>query len=1118
MLEEHNPLSILENNYSLLIAKLDQFTRKYYINEILRGAIYFTALFLSTLLLASVLEYFGNFGTTIRLFGFYSFLLLNVAGLLFWVLLPVSRLLRIGKVISHKQAAHMIGEHFSDVKDKLLNTLELQESSLGSKDLIMASIEQKMAELKPIPFSLAINFAGNKKYLKYALIPLLVVLLLLIQVPDVILQSSARIISYNEEFLPVAPFSFLLENENLQILNHDDFEIKLKMEGRELPATVRVNIDGNDYRMVRNSPNEFSYLIRNVDKSKSFNFQAAGFSSESYDLEVLPRPFLKSFQVALEYPKYIGKEDEVLENIGDFTLPEGTLVKWKFAAENAEDLLFNWNGVKEKGERIDRNSFRYSKQVMSAGQYYVQSINEHVPVNDSIGYGVQVIKDAHPTIKVTMEADTTSLKSYFFSGEISDDYGLSALNFSYRYTQSEDKNKMQGDYKKIAIGVSAKSIQSFFHHWDLREIGYEAGDELEFFFEVWDNDGVNGRKSSKSRKLSIKAPNKNEIEDMVAETSTDIKDDLKETLKEAAEVQKQLEDVQNRLMNKQRMSWEDKQAVSKLVEKQESLSERIESINKKYDEMLKQQDEFSKIDENIREKHQELQKLFDQLMDEETKKMFEELQKLMEENSDNIDENLDDIELNNEELEKELDAALEHFKQLELEQKMEETIDKLEELAEEQKELAEETKNGDKSQEELDQKQEELNKEFEELQKDLDQIEEMNEDLEQPNDMEDTQDQEEEISENMKESSEDIKKGKNKKAAEKQQDAAEKMEEMKEQMQAQMKSMEMESMELDYDALRQIMENLIHLSFEQERLIEDLNKIQSYNPKYINMAREQRKLVDDAKMIEDSLTELSKRVMMISGFINKEVGQMNYHLEQTMEHMGERQIQDARTHQQYVMTHVNNLAVMLSEVMDQMQQQMSQQMSGKQNCQNPNKKGGKKPGEGNKKKLGNMRQMQEQLGKQLGEMKKKMEGGQRPLSKDLAKAAAQQEALRRELQKFQEMKEGQGGEPANELKEIQEMMDEMERDIVNQQITTETLMRQQEIINKLLESEKAEREEEWDNQRESTTADQILSPSEKAFEEYKRERLKEIELLNSVPPQLNNYYKQKVQEYFEEIN
>lgn len=1106
----------MNNNYSFLVAKLEKFIRKYYLNELIRGAIYFSALLLISLLLVSTIEYFGHLGSGPRIVLFYSFVLGHAIALFFWVISPLLKLSKLGKTISHKQAATIIGSHFAEVQDKLLNTLELHESNAGSRDLIEASISQKITSLKPVPFNLAINFTKNKKYIKYAAVPLILTLALLIQVPDVILKSSARIISYNKEFVPEAPFQFELQNEDLDVLRYDDIEISIKVTGEELPAAVRLSIDGSDFRMTKKSHNEFKYTLRNVDKSKEFLFTAAGFNSATYSLNVLPKPFLRSFQAQLKYPSYLGKKDEEKNNVGDFTVPEGTVIEWKFDTENADDIRFNWGGKLLEGERLSENSFRYSQQVLSSNQYYVQSINEFVPRNDSMGYGIQVIKDAYPTIEVQMVSDSTSLKSYFFSGELSDDYGLTQLKFYYQFTQSQDKSKLGNGFQSMDVPISSKSLQSFFHHWDLTEIGYEAGDELEFYFQLWDNDGVNGRKSSKSRKLSIKAPSKTEMEEMVSQTSTMIKDDLQEAVKEAAKVQKELEDVQQRLMNKQKLDWQDKQMVSKLLERQKSMANNIEKLNEKYKKMIKEQDEFNEIDEQVREKHEKLMELFDQLMDDEMKQLFEELQELMEENSEQLEENLEDMELNNEELEKELDAALEHFKQLEMEQKMEETIDKLDELAEEQKELAEKTENKEGSDEELAKEQEELNKKFEEIKEDLDQIEEMNEDLENPQKLEDTEEQEEEISEDMKEGADDAKNGKNKKAAEKQKQAAESMEEMKKKIQANMESMEMESMELDYDALRQILSNLIYLSFEQEKLIDELGEIHSYNPKYVDLAQRQMKLNSDAKMIEDSLVALSKRVMQISGFISKEVGEMNFHLEKTIDNLGERQIQDARKNQQFVMTHVNNLAVMLSEVMQQMQQQMSQKMDGKQNCQNPSNKPGKKKGEGMKKKLGSMREMQEQLNKQIGEMKGKMDRGQRPLSKELAKTAAQQEALRKKLQELQEMKES-GGEPSNELKDIQEMMDKTEEDIVNQRITSETLKRQQEIVNKLLESEKAEREEEWDDTRESKTADQIVDPSDKAFEEYRRERLKEIELLNSVPPQLNNYYKQKVKAYFQEV-
>lgn len=114
-------------------------------------------------------------------------------------------------------------------------------------------------------------------------------------------------------------------------------------------------------------------------------------------------------------------------------------------------------------------------------------------------------------------------------------------------------------------------------------------------------------------------------------------------------------------------------------------------------------------------------------------------------------------------------------------------------------------------------------------------------------------------------------------------------------------------------------------------------------------------------------------------------------------------------------------------------------------------------------------------------------------------------------------KKGGGDQPSNELKEIQELMDKTEEDIVNKRITPETIKRQEEITTRLLEAEKAEKEQEYDNKRESKSANDIVDPSKKAFEEYKKARMKEIELLNTVPPQLNGYYKEKVKEYFEEL-
>lgn len=80
---------------------------------------------------------------------------------------PLIHYLKLGKQISHEQAATIIGKHFTDVKDKLLNILQLKQQSQNAynKELIEASINQTES-IKLVPFSNAINLNENRRYLK----------------------------------------------------------------------------------------------------------------------------------------------------------------------------------------------------------------------------------------------------------------------------------------------------------------------------------------------------------------------------------------------------------------------------------------------------------------------------------------------------------------------------------------------------------------------------------------------------------------------------------------------------------------------------------------------------------------------------------------------------------------------------------------------------------------------------------------------------------------------------------------------------------------------------------------------------------------------------------------
>jgi hypothetical protein len=130
--------------------------------------------------------------------------------------------------------------------------------------------------------------------------------------------------------------------------------------------------------------------------------------------------------------------------------------------------------------------------------------------------------------------------------------------------------------------------------------------------------------------------------------------------------------------------------------------------------------------------------------------------------------------------------------------------------------------------------------------------------------------------------------------------------------------------------------------------------------------------------------------------------------------------------------------------------------------------------------------------------------------------AAKQAALRKALRDLQKEKQGQG-KGSKELEDILQQMDKIETDLVNKRLTNEMLKRQEEILTRLLESERAEREQEYENKRESKTGlseERTLPPS---VEEYLKQREAQIEPFKTVSPALKPYYKQLVEEYYKSL-
>lgn len=1108
----------MATGYDLLIEKLDSFIRKYYKNQVLRGLLYTVALVGGFFLLISLLEYVGRFSSAVRMVLFWSFLLSSLYIIGRFIIMPLVKLYHLGEVISYEQASAIIGKHFSEVQDKLLNTLQLKAESRhtsSSSDLIEASIDQKAGELSPIPFNNAIDLGENRKYLKYALPPLAILLVILFAAPSIIGDSTKRLVRYNEEFVPEAPFQFNVLNGESPIASGDDLRIEVELTGEAFPPNVQIDIQGNRFRMDKKDALNFNYLLKNVQEDLVFSLEADGFRSKTYTIKVLPKPTLRAFQVEMDYPAYTGMKDEVLRNTGDITIPAGTQVKWQFDTENTNDLNVSIGDSSYSSDGLAKDLFSFTQRFLRSTRYTITTGNSYMVSPDSISYTVNVTPDLYPQIQVEEQADSTDDRNLYFRGEIRDDYGFSKLAFHYQLISSRedslaDKNP-QMELLSLDRGATA---QGFYHGWSMKDLNIGPGDEVEYYFQVWDNDGVAGAKSARSRTMRYEAPTAEELEQEQDQASKDIKEDLEKSIKDAKDLQKEVEKLQRDLMDKKELDWQDKKKVEKLLEKQKKLENQVQSIQQQNDERMQQQERFDTMDEKLMDKQKQLQELFNQVLSEEMKEMYKEMEKLMQEmDQDKLREQLEKMELSQEDIEAELDRNLELFKQMEFEQKAEHIKEKLNELKEKQEDLAEQTENKEKSEEELKEEQDALNEEFEKVKEEMDELEKLNEELEEKNNM-DMMGLEEQIQEEMKESSDALEKKQNSKASESQKSAAEKMEQMAQMMDAMAGGGGGEQQEEDLDAIRALLENVIELSFDQEEVMEELKRVDSDDPKYLDHAQTQRKLKDDAQIIKDSLRALSKRVIQIQPIVNKEINAINANMDGSISDLADRGTPEATVKQQLVMTSLNNLALLLDEALQQMMQAMANSMPGSGNCEKPGGKGQGKP------KLGDMGKMQKALSKRLEELQKGMNPGGKAgpgrfgMSEQLARTAAEQGAIRRELERLgQEMnKDGSGN--GNQLKEIAKDMEETEKDIVNMEITRQTLERQQDILTRLLESEKAEREREQDNKRKSTEAQSYGLSSPENFFEYQKAKAREVELLRTVSPSLKPYYRNKVNEYF----
>jgi hypothetical protein len=913
-------------------------------------------------------------------------------------------------------------------------------------------------------------------------------------------------VHFQDQFLPPAPFQFVVLNSNLQTEQNKDFIIRIKTEGKIVPENAMIFIGEESYFMETTKAGEFQYKIEKPLSNVLFHVEANAVSSSDYELNVVAVPSIANFEMQLNFPSYLKRKPEIIKGNGNAIIPEGTRVTWKINTQATQNV--NWKDLSSNSPfSKSENTFAFSKNIFQNTEYQILTSNANVKNYEKLNYQISVVNDQFPTINVNNAPDSLKIDKSYVLGQISDDYGLYRLQIVYY-----PKNKPEAS-KRGTIAVKSNLYDQFIFAFP-SSLPVEQGVSYDYYFEVFDNDAIHNFKSTKSSVFSNRIATDEEQEDQDLLQQNDNINSLEKSLKNQDKQISELDKLQKSGKEKETLEFKDQQKINDFINRQNQQDKMMQEFAEK----MKGNLDKTKTDKKDEFK-EELQKRLDNVDKdlEKNKKLLEELKELNEKiQQEDLLEKIDKFKQTAKNQSKSLEQLVELTKKYYVQKKAEQLKDKLDKLSQKQEDLS------NKDKENTKENQDEINKQFDQIKEDLQELDKENKELKKPLDIPNNKEEQKSIDEDLKKASDELQKDKKATAKPKQKSAAKKMKQMSQKMEDSMEQGEMEQLEEDVAMLRQILDNLLAFSFSQEDLLAKFKTAKIGSPAFNKNLKIQQDLKLQFKHIDDSLFSMSLRNPKIGENLTKEIGNAQYNLDKSLETLVDAQVSKGVSHQQYTVSSANKLADFLSDILNNMQMSMSGEGPGKP-----------KPGQGEGMQLPDIIKKQEGLAEKMkngmkkglkpGEGKEGKEGkegnknGLEGLNGEDGEGDAQaimtiykeqkqlREALQNELNK-----QGIGGNGQNAL----EQMKEIEKQLLNKGFKNETLQKILNVKQELLKLNTAIQQQGQENKRQAETNKKEFSNQSKPLPPALFDYLNSIEILNRQSLPLRSNLNQKVQEYF----
>ncbi|MFO7615709.1 MAG: DUF4175 family protein [Bacteroidales bacterium] len=1059
-------------------SRLNAFLKRFYLVRMLQG-------FIITLIISLI--YFGaaavlsNLVTTGPVMGGVLFWLFFA--LLFWLLvvlvaIPAGRWLGWLKRMDYKEASRIITGTHGEIRDRIINIYELErEQRNQGTDLYLEAIRQKTEEIRWYDFNKALPVKELVRNLPWLAALVVMVVGSYALFPRFIKSGIAAVVYYNQNEPAKVVYGYRILNDSLKVVVGSDLTIEVQPNFDPGKERIGIRIGGHFDALLKEN-GHYRYTIKEVNRNLDFRFVYKGQESESHSIEVLMRPELVNLTVLVIPPAYTGLPAETIEGQSSIEIIRGSVLTWQFTLNHTDSVRIE-DGQSTEYLAVTERRAVHTKKIASNREIRITCLNVN-GLSVSYPFYITTTGDEHPYIRVAENVYEEDDAQRYVEGFIQDDFGFSRLQ------RIIERNGIE-EVTDLEVGKDLLS-QTFYHTLRIRDTG-----SFSYYFRVWDNDYEFGPKSTESNRLVVKMKTIEEVRQDSRDLADNVSKGLEGGISEVDRLLEKLNMFRLEQLTGELKPWEIAEKMKEINQLRENVESMIQMVEENADEYRKNEERLLDNQELLK-RAEEIRDLLNSLIDDELRELMEQFKKLAEEMKDNEFKQMNEmVELSMEKLREQMEMSLELLKKYDIESRLMQQINDLENLAEKTDEL----KEGEET------KAEEIREEVEKWNTEYEKNLEENEGLKDPikaDPMEEEREEMQEWAEEMKDKKGEEFKEANKSSSKKMKQVADKMKQM-----LQMSSEGGEMVDLEH--LRQIRNSLIDFSIKQEDLNRQIAQVNVSSPVYKDVITGQKLLETKFRIVRDSLRSMGYRQPMIAKVIGEEVFHVETSLVNLFKSYADIKINQVRIEQNKIMNNVNSIALKLDEMVSRMQDAQGATSGNKGFTDSKPKKSGEEE-------VGEMKQKQQSLKEQLKGMIQKMgdkgKGGQQ--RQEMARMLQEREMMRKAMESLSQG--GSIGQNAREkLQHAIEMMKQVEKDIIYDQVNENTLKRDELITTRLLEAEQSERERENDNKRESNEFKGEFQPMIKPLDESEKPERMIEELMRYREIRLKRFYQEKYEEY-----